>query len=450
MTKTLEQSIAELGLFAAQLRWEAVPEEVCSALTLVLLDGVGVTVAGARTPELITLRETWPLQPGAISILGTGVDCAAHDAMWLNGIAACCLELDEGNKFTRGHPSAHVLFAVLAESQARAVAGEEFMAALLVGHEVASRFGRAMTGRPGLHPHGHWGALGAAAAVARLRGLDAETIAGAIDAAAGLVQAPTWESALRGSFVRNAWIGAANVAGTVAANLAEAGLTSSDGTPELTLGGMLGELDVTSLTDELGALFHCTLSYLKIHSSCSYTHPPADAIIALRQQEHVELDRVSHVLVETHGLAAPLDRTEVRTRLAAMFSIPYVLAVALLEGEVAPDSFDPAHRRDPRLRGFMDKVEVRETTEMTDRLPTERAARVTLTLDNGRQVSREVSNPIGDAGNRPLDRLDVLHKLARLLGERDAQLVADVIDRLAQAPDVGVLVANIDCARGGP
>lgn len=160
--------------------------------------------------------------------------------------------------------------------------------------------------------------------------------------------------------------------------------------------------------------------------------------------EVVDIDRVSRVVVETNELAAPLVRTDVPTRLAAMFSIPFVVAVALNEGAVLPASFDEAHRRDPRILQLMRKVDVRQTAEMTARLPAERAARVSVTLDDGRQVTREVPNPIGDADHHPFGRDEVLHKFGLLIGAPDAAVVADVVDRLPDATDAGSLIPTLE------
>src|SRR5690606_25712539 len=172
-------------------------------------DTVGVTIAGARTSELRALTAAWDPPAGPATLLGAKRRVSVDAAAWLNGTAACCLELDEGNKYARGHPAAHVVAAVLALGEALEVSGRRLCEALLVGHEVASRFGRAFAGAPGVHPHGHWGATGAAAAAARLLGADAAGIAGAIDAACGLVLATHFDVALRGTFVRNTWTGAA-------------------------------------------------------------------------------------------------------------------------------------------------------------------------------------------------------------------------------------------------
>src|SRR5690606_36192325 len=157
------------------------------------------------------------------------------------------------------------------------VSGPRLLTAILAGYEVAARFARACVPRPGLHPHGNWGATGAAAAVGVLYDLDASRLAAAIDAAGGLVLATGFESALAGSFVRNTWVGCAGVAGLTAANLARAGLGTVDGTAASTLGGLLGSMEPAELVDALGDRIDITGGYFKRHASCSYTHPPADA-----------------------------------------------------------------------------------------------------------------------------------------------------------------------------
>lgn len=438
MTGAIHDAVRELAGFGQDLIWSDLPPDVRASSLLVLTDTLGVTIAGARTPELIALRGTWRAEPGGCSVADEPRRIASQDAIWLNAMASCWLDLDEGNKFVKGHPSAHVLFALLAEAELSRPSGVEFLGAFVFGHEVASRFGRATTLRPGLHTHGHWGALGAAAAVARLRSAPAAEIAGAIDAAAGLVLATPWESALRGSFVRNAWMGAANIAGMVAANLSRAGLASVDGTASLTLGDLLGELDTAQLTDELGERFDLPLGYLKRHASCSYTHPPIDAILEMRGD--IDVDSITEVVVESHHLAAPLSRLDIPTRLAGMFSIPYVVAIALLEGAVTPASFDQDHRDSGTVGKLMDKVRVQRTDEMDQRLPHERSARVTVITVDGRRHQAEVRNPVGDAANQPFGQPEVLAKLTDLLGEERVDDLGRAVQVLADKPGVDGLV----------
>ncbi|HEX6194285.1 MAG TPA: MmgE/PrpD family protein [Jiangellaceae bacterium] len=440
----LAPALRELGVFVAGLDPAALTEPVRRATDDVVLDTVGVIVAGARTSELRELVRRFDLPAGPAHLLGAGRDAPVETATLLNGTAACVLELDEGNKHARGHPAAHVLPATLALGAATEASGAEVLAAFLAGHEVAARFGRATKLTPGVHPHGNWGTTGAAAACARLLGLDAEGIAAAIDAAAGLALAPPFESALAGSFVRNTWMGVAGTNGLLAARLAEAGLGSVDGTAAGSLGGILGTLDAEPLTAELGDRFDITLGYLKRHAACSFTHPAADAVLELLASDPgIDHRRVDTVLVETHRLAVPLARTDPPTRLAAMFSIPHVVAATLVRGALDPDASAPEVRAHPEVRRLAAATTVVHVPEFDDRAPAERPARVTLRLHDGSERRREVPNPVGDADHHPLGRDGVRAKLQALLGPADADLIEARLGELTRASDVRSLLAEL-------
>lgn len=417
----VREALHELGAWVAGVRWANLPESLRLRTRLVLTDTLGVTVAGMQTEEMAALVRASEPAEGPVSLVGSGRGTTVDQAAQLNATAGCLLELDEGNKHARGHPAIHAFPAALGLAELHDTDGEQLGAALVAGHEVAARFGRASLLRPGMHPHGPWGAPGAAAAAAVLYGLDAEGTAGALDAASGICLAVPFESALRGSFVRNTWPGAANVNGLMAARVARAGLASVEGTAEATLGELLGSFDPGALVEDLGLRYDLPLGYLKRHSSCSFTHPAADAALALRTRCRPEA--VEMVLVETHHLAAPLDRPDPSTRLAAMFSIPHVVAVALLHGSVAPSRFDAAHRADPELRDLARRVRVVHSGELDARLPDERVARVTVTLTGGAVESEEAPNPTGDADWHPLDEAAVAAKLDRLLGAGPSAIV---------------------------
>jgi len=434
-----------MGRFAADLRWAELPEPTQNRMRLMLLDLLGVTTAGARTPELTALREAWSLVDGPALVLGAGRGAQPDAAAWLNGAAACCLELDEGNKYAAGHPAAHVVFAALAQvaSTTRPVSGPELLAAVVAGYEIACRFGRATHRREDLHTHGHWGATGAGAAAARVRGLPAEQVAAATDAAAGLVYATPWSVVLTGSFVRNLWAAGANVSGLIGARLAAAGLAGIEGTAGRTLGEVIGGLDVAPLTEGLGQRWDLTGGYLKRHSSCSYTHPAADAVLTLRGRHHIDVDEVDRVVVETHRLTMPLAPLATRTRLSAMFSVPYVVAVALQAGRVGPTEFSDAWRSDATLLDLAARVEVRHDPGMDARLPTERAARVTVLLKDGRTLTEQVPNPVGDVDHHPFTVEQVHAKIATLLDDRDAAALVRVVDALPGTDDVRLLLADL-------
>lgn len=442
--ETVGAAIDEMAAFALRLSWEDQSPEVRAATVRVLADSLVVLVAGGRLPEARRRRASLPPTIGPATEFGGSHTVGVCDAAWLNGCSLVALEMDEGNKQIRGHATAHVLPAALALAESEAVSGPTFTSAFLVGHEVASRFGEATVLAPGVHPHGNWGVAGAAAVTARLAGAEPRAMAAAIDAAGALALVTPFEVALQGLQVRDAWIGQANVSGIRAWACADEG-RSATGVAASSLGRMLGRLDPDVLIRGLGRSMAITGGYMKRHASCSYTHPPADAALGLREQFDIgDGSTISEIVVETHHLAAGLDRREWPSRLAAMFSVPYVVATALVAGECSPEQFDDAHRADPARQELARRVTVVHAPDLDRRLPAERVARVTVRNTDGREATLEMPNPVGDSDSSPLSDGDLHAKAMTLLGgETDARRVATLVSELVVADDVSVPLAEL-------
>lgn len=459
-----------LARWASGLSWSEVPVPVRERLSLVLLDTLAVTLAGARTDGQRRIRAAWPRPPGDAPVLGSGFLTHTDTAAYLNASALVCCELDEGGKYAKGHPAGHVFPAVLALAASLGASGEATALALLAGYEVAARFGRATALGPGVHPHGTWGVTGAAAGCALLLGLSAPQVAAAIDTAAGLPVAGHFDSALDGHRVRDAWMGAAAVSGLAAARLARASVVRNTGTAARSLGTLLGTFDASALTRGLGAHgaaadgdgpggpgqegivdWQITHNYFKRHASCSYTHPAADLALDLRASRlhgMTPADVVAAVdtlTVDTHRLAAPLDRTHWDSGLGAMFSVPYAVAAALLDGEVAPATADATEEQRPELFALARKVTVREEAAFTARLPHERPSRLTAHFTDGRERAvLSAPHPVGDSAHHPFTDATLSSFLTRLLGD------GDLVDSLRQsakdlpsADDVGPLLRGL-------
>ena len=167
-------------------------------------------------------------------------------------------------------------------------------------------------------------------------------------------------------------------------------------------------------------------------------------VLALRR-DHPDLhpDDIVAVEVATHHLAAPLDATTFATRLAAMFSIPYVVAVALAEGSCRPEAFDGRRRRDRTILRLASLTTVRVDEELDAGLPDERGARVTVQRRGGESLVASVPNPIGDADHQPFGPAEVMRKLEALIDDADARLLASVVEQLPTADDIAGLLATL-------
>lgn len=421
-----------LAAFAEGLSAEDVPARVRERLQTMLIDLFGVTAAGHRTPEIRSLIEAWKPASGSAPLIGTDARADPDAATLLNATAACALELDEGNKHARGHPAVHVVFAAMAAAQTAksAVTGRRFLTAVAGGYEVAARFGAAVERDPRWHTHGHWGATGAACAAALIQGASTAEVAAAIDSAAGLVHATPWEMVLDGNFTRNLWAGGANIAGLNAARLARSGLVSNRGAAASTLGGLVGTLEPSGLTAGLGQVWLLEQGYSKRHASCSYTHAAVDLVQGLRREHPFTADEVTAVAVATHSLAEPLLRREVRNRLSAMFSLPFVVATAIIHEVVDPATMDPESPGFEATRPFMEKVSVHVEPEFDERLPGERWARVRIELADGTVLERSQPNPIGDTDFEPLNRAQTVAKVTSLIGAEATARAVDAVRHL--------------------
>jgi 2-methylcitrate dehydratase PrpD len=305
---------------------------------------------------------------------------------------------------------------------------------------VAARLAAAAPVRPGMHMHGVHGAVGAAAAVARLRGLDAAATGRALGVAAGLTLATSWRTALEGATVRNAYAGLAGANGWLAVDLAQAGFTGLSDMATETFGRISGSgLDEAAALDGLGHRFEVTRNYFKHYACCRYNHAPIEALERVLARETVRPDAIEAIRVETYAAAATMAARAPVGSLAAKFSIPYALAARLVTGECGPAAFREPALSDPRLRALAARVEVREDPALTARFPAGRPARVELRLGDGRRLTAEVETPAGEF-DRPhppdLLRRKFAGLTAPLLGARGAETAWGICETIESLKDV--------------
>ena len=452
MLQELSSELFELAEWASGAHYRDAPGDVKARFLTITLDTLGVMAVGGshmarRAPDAVGYAASGraprpPVSPeDGVYRYGTASSAPLLEAISWNGRASVCLELDEGNKYVRGHPATHVFPAALAVAQAHGVDGETLLSALLVGHEVASRFGRATTPNPGVHPHGNWGIAGAAAAVARLLAFDKERMAFAIDIASGVPIASNWESAIRGSAARDLWIGMANIGGVLAADAAAGPVV---GNAAWSLGNAIGRFTARTLSDSLGTAFSVRTDYIKRHPSCGYTHSPADAALALLAEEPaLDACSIESIEVTTHAAASQLSERAPANELAARFSIPWTVAVALVHGRCPVDAFDPTAPAAAAVRRLTAVTDVQASEEFNRMLPDERGARVRVRLAGGRILQHAVTNPVGDAANSPLTHAEVVAKLSALFEEPSiATRLSALVEGLDATPDAAARIAE--------
>ena len=277
--------------------------------------------------------------------------------------------------------------------------GRDFLLALCLGYELGARIGAAASLRPGHHPHGTWGVVGAALAVARLSGADAAAIARTVNVASALSLATSMRTALEGGTVRNAYAGVANQLGLMAWEMAAAGFEGERDGVATVFGRISGqEFRPAMMTEALGTRWEVARNYFKLHACCRYNHAALDALEDIvARHGRVDPARVAAVEIETYGAAAELDGTAPRNALAARFSLPWASAAFLARGAADVPAFRAGMLGDATIAALARKVRVAEDKAMTARLPAERPARVRVVLADGAVLEATRASNRGDA-----------------------------------------------------
>lgn len=434
--------LGDLSDWAAGLRFEDLPASVVDQARLVISDTLAAIAGGAAEPEMRALTARLA-DAGPASAIGAGRRMAPGTAAFLNGTAGTVLEADEGNRFARGHPAIHCVPAALAASEASARGGRELILAVVLGYEIGARLGIATALRPAMHPHGTWGAVGAAASAAKLARLDAAGFRECIGVASSLTLATSKKTMLEGGTVRNAYAGIANRMGLLAVDLVASGFVGErDG-----IASVFGEVssdrfDPRAMVDGLGARWEIERNYFKRHACCRFNHGALDALDMLLAQSPVAAGEIERIEVATYAQAAELDDPAPRNTLAAKFSLPFAMATRLVTGGSGMASFSWDAVRNPAIRDLAVRVRVRHDPALTAMLPNLRPARMSVALRDGRVLHGAADANRGD-DQAPYSRAELDEKFGELAGRVwstvAARRVRAAIGCLECAPDLAEL-----------
>lgn len=408
-----------LSHFASNLDYSKLEPQVQDQVGWILADTVAAVAAGSAEPELraIAKRQAAGTPQHSAQLIGLGQTSTPEAAAFINGTSGTFLEMDEGNRFSRGHPAVHVIPAALALSQERKATAESFLAAIVVGYEVGSRLGAASLLRGAMHPHGTWGTLGAAAACGRVAGLDDSDMRQTINISASLTTATSKQTMLEGGLVRNVYAGLSNRNGLLALNLAECGFNGERDGPSSLLGKIISEsFQPDAVTQGLGHDWHLMRNYFKLHSCCRYNHGTLDAIDQMAAAKKLpQVNDIERIEVVTYHLAAELNDPAPTNTLAAKFSVPFAVATRLVNHSSALSSFTWDQVRNPAVLALAHKVSVAHDPAMSARLPMERPAKVTIHLKDGSQSVGEAGVNRGDDAS-PYTRAELRDKFMNLTG----------------------------------
>lgn len=393
------------------------PQPVRKEAVRTFLNWLGCAIGGCRHEAVnATLAALMPFSgPGTASILGRVERMDPLQASLVNGISSHVFDFDDTHLRTVIHPAGPVASALLAYAQHTRVSGPAFINALVLGVEVSCRIGNAVFPEHydiGWHITGSTGPMGAAAAVGKLLGLDAQQMVWALGIAASQ---PVGLREQFGSMTKSFHPGRAAQNGFTAALMASKGYTAS----EYAMDAKRGWLNVLStrhetreITESLGESYEILANSYKPFACGIVLHPTIDACIQLRARGGFAVQDITNVALHVHPLVLELTgKTKPRDGLESKFSVYHAAAIALIEGDGGETQFSDRAATDQQVIALRQKVTARIDPNMAPD-----AVRLCVTLVDGRRLDCDVEHAIGSL-DRPMTDSDLERKFTGLAKE---------------------------------
>jgi 2-methylcitrate dehydratase PrpD len=449
-----------LARFAARLRGEDIPAEVRRRAAHHLLDAVGIAFASSRMEfahrTLTAVRGLGGA--GEVPVIGMPAHLSPRDAAMVNGLLVHGLDFDDTHLGGVIHPTASVFPAVLSTGIMVGASGAEMLTAYIAGVEAATRIGAVARGafhKVGFHPTGMVGVFGCALAAGRLMGLTERELTHAQGIALSMASG-SLEFLEDGAWNKRLHPGWAAQAGMTAAALARQGFVGATNPYSGRFGlfksylGPLAEGTAMQLaTEGLGRVWEIARTSVKPYPACHFTHACIDAALALRAQRVHSADIAAVEALLPAGVMGVVCEPEANKKRPAngydaQFSVPFLVAAALVRGRLTLAEVEGAALTDPAILEVASKV-----TSLPDPdspFPRAYSGEVIVKLASGRTLRHREEVNRG-APDRPLADGDIVEKFRgnaalALSGDAAARVEAAVLG-LDAAADARALAAAL-------
>jgi 2-methylcitrate dehydratase len=433
---TLAENLAR---FVVRASYEDLSEAARHQLKLRVVDSLGCAIGALEGEPLQLLRAHLQDFGGAprCTLIGGG-QTAPDRAAFYNGALVRYLDFNDSYlaKGESCHPSDN-LGAVLAAAEYADTHGRDLLTALAVAYQVQCRLSDVAPVRQKGFDHTTQGAYAVAAGVAKALGLDVERTVHAI----ALSGTPFNALRVTRTGALSHWKGLAypNTAFgcTHAAFLAMRGITGPRQVFEGAKGFMeaiAGPFQIDWTAEDLERV---TRTGIKKYNAEYHSQSALEGLLELQAQQGFAAADVAQVEIDIFDVAYHIigggeegDKTLVRTKEEADHSLPYLVAVALLDGQVMPEQYTPERIRRQDVQDLLRRVVVRPSAAYTARFPQEMACALRVTLRDGRVLSKEKRDYEGFP-SRPMRWETVVQKFERLSGPyADAALRREIVDAI--------------------
>lgn len=435
--KPIAVSLAD---FASALTFDDLPAPVVERAKLHILDALGIALAASRYDyshkTLTAIRGL--AGEGEFPIVGMAAGLPYRDAAVMNGFLIHSLDYDDTHVAGVIHATASAVPVLLAAGQRHGASGKAALAAYVAAIETSARIGMAAKGgfhKKGFHPTGLVGAFGAAIAAGRLSGLTASQIAHAQGVVYSMA-AGNLEFLEEGAWTKRLHPGWAAASGITAAALAQQGFAGPSAPYEGRFGlyatctGDDTPIDVDLATHDLGSDWEMLRVGIKPYPACHLTHACADAARALVAEHGLTPERIERITARVAGDCMPVvceplaEKQRPQSGYEAQFSLPYVVASAILRDGLTLGDLEADAYADGRALALCDKVICEPMAGSS--YPTYFSGEVEILTSDGETLThREQVNRGAD--ERPLSAEEIIGKY------RDNAALALSSERVEQA-----------------
>lgn len=435
-----------LAQYASNLKYEDVPTELIGKMKVLLQDYISVAFGGMQTESGKIAAEFARdfNEKRKCTVIGWGYKSAPYNAALANAIMAHSIELDDVDVNALFHYGVVIVPAALAAAEWVDTSGKEFLISLVVGCDVITRISEATN--PSLRNRGYHttptcGVFGAGAASGRAMKLNEDKMVSVLGLsgaqASGLMEMYGPSMAKRfnpGPAVRN---------GITAALFAERGFTGAETILEGERGfcrAFSDEYDLERLTAGLGEDFRIFIEY-KPYACARPIHNAIDCALEIRNKYSPDLEEISSILVKRHPDWVHYHSiNEPRTYHEAQMSLPYSVAIALVEGRAFYDQYSEENLKRPEIMRLYRMVKIEPDATLLRGV----SCRMIICMKDGRKLEDLVDYPKGSPQN-PMTEEERYTKFeslsSKVLNDSQRQNIIEKISNMEEIEDIKVFTS---------
>ncbi len=439
--------VEHMAAFVARAAYDSLSEAARRQLKARVLDALGCAI-GALDGEPVRMIRAHTEDMGGTghcTLIGGGRS-APDRAAFYNSALVRYLDFNDGYLAPGEtcHPSDN-LGALLAAAEYARQSGKELLTALAVAYQVQCRLSDVAPVRAKGFDHTTQGAYAAAAGVSRALGLGSEQTANALAISGTAFNAlrVTRTGALshwKGLAYPNTAFGA-----THAAFLAMRGITG----PREVFEGNKGFMDAIAGRFEIDwareDLERVTRTILKKYNAELHSQSALEGVLELKHASGFSAEEVARIEIEIFDVAYHIigggeegDKLVVQTKEQADHSLPYMVAVAILDDQVMPEQYRPERIERHDVQALLRRVSVQPAPEYSAGFPDEMPCRITVSLGDGQVLVKEKRDYEG-FHTRPMRWETVAHKFERLSADHaEPSLRREIVEAVAHLEELQV------------